>query len=66
MTVIQHVRARLHDIGVTDVFGVPGDYSEEVRAFVEGADFVLNVRAPPFMSTPSYIRIKAARSRHRC
>ena len=26
-TVIQHVLARLHDIGVTDVFGVPGDYS---------------------------------------
>ncbi len=26
-TVIQHVLSRLHDIGVTDVFGVPGDYS---------------------------------------
>jgi hypothetical protein len=66
MTVIQHVLARLHDVGVTDVIGVPGDYSEEVRAFVEGAAFVLNVGAPPFMSTPSYIPIKAARSRHRC
>lgn len=27
MTVIQHVLSRLHDIGVTDVFGVPGDYA---------------------------------------
>jgi indolepyruvate decarboxylase len=26
-TVIEHVLSRLHDIGVTDVFGVPGDYS---------------------------------------
>ncbi|RDJ27028.1 alpha-keto acid decarboxylase family protein [Bosea caraganae] len=26
-TVIQHVLSRLHDIGVSDVFGVPGDYS---------------------------------------
>jgi indolepyruvate decarboxylase len=26
-TVIQHVLARLNDIGVTDVFRVPGDYS---------------------------------------
>jgi TPP-dependent 2-oxoacid decarboxylase len=63
---MQHVLPRLHDIGVIDVCGVPDDYSEEVRAFVEGADYVLNVGAPPFMSTPSYIRIKAARSRHRC
>ena len=27
MTVIQHVLARLSDIGVKDVFGVPGDYA---------------------------------------
>jgi indolepyruvate decarboxylase len=27
MTVIQHVLSRLHSIGVTDVFGVPGDFS---------------------------------------
>jgi indolepyruvate decarboxylase len=27
VTVIEHVLRRLHDIGVTDVFGVPGDYS---------------------------------------
>jgi indolepyruvate decarboxylase len=26
-TVIQHVLSRLHDIGVIDIFGVPGDYS---------------------------------------
>jgi indolepyruvate decarboxylase len=26
-TVIQHVLSRLHDLGVTDVFGVPGDYA---------------------------------------
>jgi indolepyruvate decarboxylase len=26
-TVIEHVLSRLHDIGITDVFGVPGDYS---------------------------------------
>jgi indolepyruvate decarboxylase len=30
-TVIQHVLARLHDIGVTDVFGVPGDYAFSVN-----------------------------------
>src|SRR5579859_6269052 len=30
MTVIQHVLARLNDIGVTAVFGVPGDYSFSV------------------------------------
>src|SRR5215475_1591397 len=26
-TVIQHVLSRLHDIGVTDIFGVAGDYA---------------------------------------
>lgn len=26
-TVIQHVLARLHDIGVSDIFGVPGDFA---------------------------------------
>jgi indolepyruvate decarboxylase len=26
-TVIEHVLSRLCDIGITDVFGVPGDYS---------------------------------------
>ena len=26
-TVIQHVLSRLHDLGVKDVFGVPGDYA---------------------------------------
>ena len=31
MTVIQHVLARLKDIGITDVFGVPGDYSFPVN-----------------------------------
>lgn len=30
-TVIQHVLSRLRDIGVTDVFGVPGDYSFAVN-----------------------------------
>jgi indolepyruvate decarboxylase len=30
-TVIQHVLSRLHAIGVTDVFGVPGDYSFAVN-----------------------------------
>jgi len=30
-TVIQHVLARLHDIGVGHVFGVPGDYSFPVN-----------------------------------
>jgi indolepyruvate decarboxylase len=30
-TVIQHVLARLKDIGITDVFGVPGDYSFPVN-----------------------------------
>src|SRR5208283_1700782 len=31
MTVIQHVLVRLKDIGITDVFGVPGDYSFPVN-----------------------------------
>ena len=26
-TVIQYVLSRLHDLGVKDVFGVPGDYA---------------------------------------
>src|SRR5271170_7553418 len=26
-TVIQHVLSRLHDIGITDIFGVAGDYA---------------------------------------
>jgi indolepyruvate decarboxylase len=30
-TVIEHVLSRLHDIGITDVFGVPGDYSFAVN-----------------------------------
>jgi indolepyruvate decarboxylase len=30
-TVIQHVLARLHDIGIGDVFGVPGDYAFAVN-----------------------------------
>jgi indolepyruvate decarboxylase len=30
-TVIQHVLGRLRDIGITDVFGVPGDYSFPVN-----------------------------------
>ena len=30
-TVIQHVLARLQDIGVGDVFGVPGDYAFAVN-----------------------------------
>ena len=30
-TVIQYVLARLHDIGVGDVFGVPGDYAFAVN-----------------------------------
>src|SRR5271154_4040814 len=31
VTVIQHVLARLRDIGVTDIFGVPGDYAFPVN-----------------------------------
>jgi indolepyruvate decarboxylase len=31
LTVIQHVLSRLHDIGVADVFGVPGDYAFPVN-----------------------------------
>jgi indolepyruvate decarboxylase len=30
-TVIQYVLSRLHDIGVTDVFGVPGDYAFSIN-----------------------------------
>jgi indolepyruvate decarboxylase len=30
-TVIEHVLSRLHEIGVTDVFGVPGDYAFSVN-----------------------------------
>jgi len=30
-TVIQYVLSRLHDIGITDVFGVPGDYAFAVN-----------------------------------
>jgi len=30
-TVIQHVLSRLHDIGISDVFGVPGDYAFAVN-----------------------------------
>jgi len=30
-TVVQHVLARLRDIGITDVFGVPGDYAFPVN-----------------------------------
>ena len=30
-TVIQHVLSRLHDIGIRDVFGVPGDYAFPVN-----------------------------------
>ena len=30
-TVIQHVLSRLHDLGVKDVFGVPGDYAFPVN-----------------------------------
>jgi indolepyruvate decarboxylase len=30
-TVIQHVLSRLHEIGITDVFGVPGDYAFPVN-----------------------------------
>jgi indolepyruvate decarboxylase len=30
-TVIEHVHSRLRDIGITDVFGVPGDYSFAVN-----------------------------------
>ena len=31
VTVIQHVLARLRDIGIGDVFGVPGDYAFPVN-----------------------------------
>jgi indolepyruvate decarboxylase len=31
LTVIQHVLARLRDIGITDVFGVPGDFAFPVN-----------------------------------
>lgn len=30
-TVIQHVLSRLHDIGIRDVFGVPGDFAFPVN-----------------------------------
>jgi indolepyruvate decarboxylase len=30
-TVIEHVLSRLHDIGITDIFGVPGDYAFSVN-----------------------------------
>ena len=30
-TVIEHVLLRLHQIGVTEVFGVPGDYAFPVK-----------------------------------
>ena len=30
-TVIEHVLSRLRDIGITDVFGVPGDYAFAVN-----------------------------------
>ncbi|WP_407168576.1 hypothetical protein [Bradyrhizobium sp. ORS 111] len=30
-TVIQYVLSRLHDIGITDVFGVPGDYAFSIN-----------------------------------
>lgn len=30
-TVIEHVLSRLHEIGITDVFGVPGDYAFAVN-----------------------------------
>ncbi|MGL5370462.1 MAG: thiamine pyrophosphate-binding protein, partial [Plesiomonas shigelloides] len=26
-TVIQHVLSRLYDLGISDIFGVPGDYA---------------------------------------
>src|SRR5277367_1876312 len=31
LTVIEHVLSRLHDIGIRDVFGVPGDYAFPVN-----------------------------------
>lgn len=31
LTVIEHVLSRLHDIGISDVFGVPGDYAFPVN-----------------------------------
>jgi indolepyruvate decarboxylase len=30
-TVIQHVLVRLRDLGITDIFGVPGDYAFSVN-----------------------------------
>jgi indolepyruvate decarboxylase len=30
-TVIEHVLSRLHEIGITDIFGVPGDYAFSVN-----------------------------------
>ena len=40
VTVIEHVLARLREIGITDVFGVPGDYAfpvnDESTRYVEG------------------------------
>jgi indolepyruvate decarboxylase len=30
-TIIEHVLSRLHDIGITDVFGVPGDFAFPVN-----------------------------------
>jgi indolepyruvate decarboxylase len=38
ISVIQHVLSRLHAIGVTDVFGIPGDFSFPV---CDALDWVL-------------------------
>lgn len=39
-TVIQHLLERLKEIGITDIFGVPGDYSFPVNdAFCNDSDF---------------------------
>ena len=36
-TVIDYVLGRLHDIGVTDIFGVPGDFAFPVQDAIVAA-----------------------------
>jgi indolepyruvate decarboxylase len=38
MTVVQYVISRLRDVGITDVFGVPGDFSLALSDAVEAQD----------------------------
>jgi indolepyruvate decarboxylase len=40
LTVIEHVLSRLHDIGIRDVFGVPGDYAFPVNDAICNSELV--------------------------